>query len=1047
MIPKHLLKLLFIIPTLVFTCLFVNGQVLSESFDGLTFPPAGWLNSHTTGTQTDAVWNRATAGELGGEDTEGSGDYFYVDPHSGTGMAEFAAYDYFEGNAAALVSSSVNLSGPSSYIVSFWMHRDNGYPTHNDSVDVYINTSGSLTGATFLGTVHRLINQSPAESGSTGWYHYAFVIPSSFNSSSNYIIFNAVSDYGNNMFIDDISVEEYQTCSGAANGIATASSNEICAPAAVTFSVSGIPAQSGFIYQWQHSAPGANSFTDIPGANAATYTETVGASTDYRCRVTCSNGGASAFSNIVTVNLSGTVANDEACGAVLLVLDGAAQCGNTTCATAGLEADDPNVTCSSPNNTVWYKYTPAADGPVNILVARPAGASDYMDTWVDIFTATGNCPALNFSLFGNSCDYFAGLVTDDSVLLTTPSLTAGTEYYFRLDGYLGDYGAYCISLKSLPTAPSCTNSISPANGSMDIQSPVTFSWNAAPGATYYTLYIGTTDPPQVPADSVGDITGTSVSFVGFDPSTTYYWYVIPKNSGGSATGCQANQTYFNTAAAPANDHCDNAQNLIVSEGFCGNPVLGTLSLADSTAGLGGASCSGFALYNDVWYYVTVPSTGNVTIQTSAVNTTVKDLAIQAYSGTCGSLTPIGCDDDSNPDDSGPSQLHAKLGLTGLTPGETIYIRVMPYNNAAQGAFAICAFDTSSSVRPAVSSGISTNTCTEALPLNIDSAYKYTWATLKDIDGNIIAQVYPNGNILGNTTASFYLNGLAVRQSGNIYYLDRNITITPTTQPSDILTTRLYFKNAELNALAAVAGGAARADLNSTKTAQTCDASAAVASGGDFISQAANGGYEEDHYVDVNNSSYSTFYLHKGGNALPVNLVAFTAQRNGRANKLSWTTNQEINTSHFVIEHSTDGRHFDAIGQVATAGSASSNYTYSFVDYTPAGGMNFYRLKIVETSGNIKYSVVRSVRNEGTADVAVYPNPVKNNLLVNISSDITDKAIITVSDMNGRTVYSNQSVINRGINYITVNTTSLSSGTYVIKIQLNEDFIVQKINKL
>lgn len=1045
LLPKHLFFFLFF----VVSGLVVRSQILTESFDNSAFPPAGWknvqLNTWGTFYPSDTfIYATATT------QTVPNG----VTPHSGAGMALYDAYNYEQFDSTELVTPALDFSSGGTYRVSFWMYRDERYPIYYDSIEVFVNgVDQTAIGGTRIGAVSRQYLQNPVVAAA-GWYQYNFTIPPGFTGTQNYISFLAFSDFGTEMVIDDVVVELVTDCTGTpTGGAALSSSPSVCgAGESVSLSLSGASNNSGITYQWESSPAGANTFTDIAGANSDSYSATVTASTDYQCKVTCTNGGGFSYSSIVTVTVSGIPANDEACGAISLALDGPAECGNTTCASAGVGTDEPDVTCSAPNNTVWYKYTPASTGAVDVLVKRAAGATDDMDIWLDIFTATGTCPTLDFTLFSNSCELFAGLTTDDSAVLSTPVLTAGTDYYFRLDGYVGDFGAYCISLKSPPAVPNCTTNISPANGATGVTSPVTVSWNSVPGATSYSVYLGTTDPPVVPDDLVGTITDTVGLFAGFffNPNTTYYWYVVPNNSGGPAVGCVSNLTSFTTAAGPANDGCDNAQNLIVSNGFCDNPVLGTNMFADSTDGLGGASCSVSALPNDVWYYVTVPATGNVTIQTSAVNTDVIDLTIEAYSGACGTLTPlssIGCDDDNNPDDFGPSQYHSKLGLEGLTPGETIYIRVMPYSDANEGAFAICAFDTTPSVRPAVSAGVSTNACTDAVAVNIDSAYKYTWATFKDANGDVIAQVYPNGSILGNTTASFYLNGLAVRQSGGVYYLDRNVTITPTTQPAGEVITSLFFKDAELTALAAAAGGATAADLNSTKTTQTCATSAAVTSGGTYIAQAGNGDYESDHYVDVINDSYSTFYLHKGGIALPVNIVSFTAQRTGRANKLSWTTAQEINTSYYVIEHSTDGRNYSSIGEVTAAGSGTGNYSYSFTDYTPALGINFYRLRIIETNGSAKFSAVRSVRNEGTADVAVYPNPAKDHMMVNITSDIADKAAITINDMNGKLVYTSNTLINAGMNYINISMAKMNAGTYVIKIQLKDDYVVKKINKL
>lgn len=99
---------------------------------------------------------------------------------------------------------------------------------------------------------------------------------------------------------------------------------------------------------------------------------------------------------------------------------------------------------------------------------------------------------------------------------------------------------------------------------------------------------------------------------------------------------------------------------------------------------------------DVWFKVVIPSSGNLTIETKQVPSGILDMLLQAFSGTCVSATSIACDDDSGDD------LHAKITLTGRTPGETIYIRAAPKDDKFAndyGEFGICAYDVSVPCHP------------------------------------------------------------------------------------------------------------------------------------------------------------------------------------------------------------------------------------------------------------------------------------------------------------------------------------------------------------
>lgn len=148
----------------------------------------------------------------------------------------------------------------------------------------------------------------------------------------------------------------------------------------------------------------------------------------------------------------------------------------------------------------------------------------------------------------------------------------------------------------------------------------------------------------------------------------------------------------------ANDNCTGAQALTVGANFASNPVNGTLTGASTTSGLT-PSCQ-TSINSDVWYSVVVPASGNVTIeaQVSATNT-ITDGVIAVYSGTCGSLTQIACDDDSGP--TGANNFMPILTVTGQTPGSTLYVAFWKYGttlpSTTEKDFIISAYDCPSSV--------------------------------------------------------------------------------------------------------------------------------------------------------------------------------------------------------------------------------------------------------------------------------------------------------------------------------------------------------------
>ncbi|MEY8848052.1 T9SS sorting signal type C domain-containing protein [Psychroserpens sp. XS_ASV72] len=131
------------------------------------------------------------------------------------------------------------------------------------------------------------------------------------------------------------------------------------------------------------------------------------------------------------------------------------------------------------------------------------------------------------------------------------------------------------------------------------------------------------------------------------------------------------------AAPPENNDCSGAIELYSNV----NCLLETFTNVAATDS-GELPLPGCASYStgDVWFTYEVNSTGELTIET---NNTVIDTGIAVYSGTCGSLSLIECDDDD-----GAFPIDSSITLTGRTPGEILYIRVWDFFDG-EGAFDIC----------------------------------------------------------------------------------------------------------------------------------------------------------------------------------------------------------------------------------------------------------------------------------------------------------------------------------------------------------------------
>ena len=302
-------KLFFLLIALTLSGLSY-GQYLAESFDNATFPPSGWTQTQVTGT---GLWERVTASTPGTDPT--------CLPHSGAGMAKFNSWDYPAATSAVLISPAINLTTiTAGTVLEFWMYRDNGNPTLPDSLSFWINTTASLTGATFLGKYIRLKSQAPIETGLDGWYKYQVPIPISFNTATNYIMLKSFSLYGNNMHVDDIRVQfpaagnaaptnmtfTNTTFGGTTVGWTDNSTNEYSFSLYMSTSpTSGFALIDPFIPSTTTSATGSTYSKTITGLSPTT---------QYYFRVSANAGLESAYLTGNTTTIAGTLSGVKTVG-------------------------------------------------------------------------------------------------------------------------------------------------------------------------------------------------------------------------------------------------------------------------------------------------------------------------------------------------------------------------------------------------------------------------------------------------------------------------------------------------------------------------------------------------------------------------------------------------------------------------------------------------------------------------------------------------------------------------------------------------------------
>ena len=200
------------------------------------------------------------------------------------------------------------------------------------------------------------------------------------------------------------------------------------------------------------------------------------------------------------------------------------------------------------------------------------------------------------------------------------------------------------------------------------------------------------------------------------------------------------------------------------------------------------------------------------------------------------------------------------------------------------------------------------------------------------------------------------------------------------------------------------------------------------------------------------TTFSPFVIGMAGAPLPVTLLHFSAKKEDRVNKLSWTTATEMNNSGFQVERSIDGLHFSSIGFVATqaaGGNSTSDLNYNFTDMTPGGVKQYYLLKQIDIDGHYKYSaivVLSSDKIDAVRFTVAYPNPVQTTLNLVIEAPQKGNINLVVTDMNSKAVRTRSVGVEAGSSNIAVDFSGLPAGNYLLKA-ISADGTVSETQKV
>lgn len=163
-----------------------------------------------------------------------------------------------------------------------------------------------------------------------------------------------------------------------------------------------------------------------------------------------------------------------------------------------------------------------------------------------------------------------------------------------------------------------------------------------------------------------------------------------------------------------------------------------------------------------------------------------------------------------------------------------------------------------------------------------------------------------------------------------------------------------------------------------------------------------------------------------------NLLSFEVELTEKnAAELSWTVDDIDNVASFEVQHTTDYRHINTIGNIQ---SIQGQLNYILLDEKPYVGANYYRIKTLDKDGTISYSAWKVVTLNREARPIIYPNPTNTDLNIQLYVDAAATLHCSVQDVLGRVLLEQQISTQTGMQTFQIPTQNLADGTYLLKIE-------------
>ena len=782
----------------------------------------------------------------------------------------------------------------------------------------------------------------------------------------------------------------------------------ICIGTTTALTVSNLNGVGNYTYQWQKSPNGSDSWTDV-GINSNTYNAPIDEAGHTYYRVNITDNGRTSGCNTLTKNTDVVVWPAFTAGAI--ASDGEAICKNATPSTIG-----STTAASGGDGDIhyqWYEGSTAIDGAISATytpTAYAATAGTY------IFTRKANDGECNTTLTAST----------GSWTLTVEEASVGT-----------------VTASAAPSAICVGNSATLSVNAESSSGTMSYEWSTASTTvtpnettTYYVTATATTAGAGCTAETVEEVTvNVTVPSVDGIASGDMVW---SGNAGTTNWATAGNWlTYGGSAysvAASAPSASTNVFLATYGECVTSNPAL---TAAASTKNLTIGSGRSLSLGS---YTLSVAGnlTNNGTFNAGTGTVVLNGSTPQTISGTSLTFNNVTFNNAKNftldgltPTVSGTANFTA-----GIVNGDMNFGASATTANASRASYVegkvTKVAGSSEFTFPTGNAGVF-GSVTATPTANTWVRFHNLVASGDDLPADYPRFWNPNDNCDGNNPRLDHVS--------NYEYWDINSPagLSGATIVSSADNADKHFGSTDpaptaSDVFGAIWTGSCWSNIGGSNQTISADNKTIMIEGVDIPAVTRAG----TPYFTLGSKDHETL--------LPIELVSFTAQCDGRSSLVEWTTATEKNNDYFSLERSDDAVNFTEIARVAGAGNSIEPIDYSYTDYGIHGGDNYYRLVQVDYDGTRTTSEIIVANciepNVGEPDVQAYPNPFNGELTLVLDNFNNRPATIEVYDMLGKLVFMQKADAPQNSYETILNLSNLSPAAYTVRVSTN-DFVINK----